>query len=111
MRELVSEVDAEIRDIRGVGESHSKLPEATRLPSLLGRRCCEPGRGGEGVSRFPSIFGYRGANENRYYEDVGRLARKSGIFTRLSAGAEWIRTFSSALDRQRFRGFFRVRAR
>jgi len=26
----------------------------------------------------------------------------------LSAGAEWIRTFSSALDRQRFRGFVRV---
>ena len=31
---------------------------------------------------------------------------------RLSAGAEWIRTFSSALerDRQRFRGFVRVGA-
>jgi hypothetical protein len=29
----------------------------------------------------------------------------------LSAGAEWIRTFSSALDRQRFRGFFLVGAR
>src|SRR6516162_9356425 len=26
----------------------------------------------------------------------------------LSAGAEWIRTFSSALDRRRFRGFVRV---
>src|SRR6516165_10903919 len=53
MRELVSEVDAEIRDIRGVRESHSELcnPEATRLPSLLGRRCGEPGRVGEGVSR------------------------------------------------------------
>jgi len=52
--ELVSEVDTEIRDIRGVRESHSELcnPEAPRLPSLLGRRCGEPGRVGEGVSRF-----------------------------------------------------------
>ena len=50
MRELVSEVDAEIRDIRGVRESHSELynPEATRLPSLLGRRCGEPGEWGRG---------------------------------------------------------------
>src|SRR5215831_11575307 len=54
MRELLSEVDAEIRDIRGGRESHSELcnPEATRLSSLLGRRCSEPERVGEGVSRF-----------------------------------------------------------
>src|SRR6516162_8056151 len=31
-------------------------------------------------------------------------------FARLSAGAEWIRTFSPALDRQRFVGFVRVSA-
>ena len=29
-------------------------------------------------------------------------------FVRLAAGGSWIRTFSSALDRQRFRGFVRV---
>jgi hypothetical protein len=46
MRELLSEVDAEVYDIRAVRESHPELygPESSRLPSLLGRRCGEPGR-------------------------------------------------------------------
>ena len=62
MRELVSEVDAEIRDIRGVRESQSELcnPEATRLPSLLGRRWRRAGASGGGGLQVPSIFGYRG---------------------------------------------------
>jgi hypothetical protein len=63
MRELVSEVDAEIRDIRGVRESHSEFcnPEATRLPSLLGEAMRRAGAsGGGGGLQVPSIFGYRG---------------------------------------------------
>jgi hypothetical protein len=59
MRELVSEVDAEIRDIRGVRESHSELcnPEA---PSPFGEAMRRAGASGGGGLQVPSIFGYRG---------------------------------------------------
>jgi hypothetical protein len=40
----------------------------------------------------------------------GNDTREGPEVCRLFAGAEWIRTFSSALDRQRFRGFGRVMA-
>jgi hypothetical protein len=48
MRELFSEVDAEVCDIRGLRESHPELydRESMRPPNLLGKRCGEPERVG-----------------------------------------------------------------